>query len=311
VDDDSKEKKPAQAKTAFIIRNTPVWLDQSQPWISDGARKLYKTLRTLADAKNGRLFIPDRGWIRISTIEQKAGMSHNTRVKYMRELKTLGGVSEHRDYVTRSIRGRNRKVLGQAQITVLALYAPNQHKRVASTTDQSGEKANPEPHHKVPTTDQSTTDQSENGLLQTNSSAALKVVSQKMSENTSLGGGGLEGSPLPSTHKERSDGPGVVLDSPQAKPAAAKPAAVRSQTKNSDSVLVDEPTIDSYEAIRLVRHAKSHGWSKPTLRRYLLEFFNADSSMRLTQTEYRAALQRTQYPPQQSGKGKPSNEAMH
>ena len=48
----------------FVIRDTPAWLDQHQSWISDGARLLYKTLRTLADAKTGRLFIPGRGWIR-------------------------------------------------------------------------------------------------------------------------------------------------------------------------------------------------------------------------------------------------------
>lgn len=171
-------------KATFIIRSTPAWLDQHQSWISDGARKLYKTLRTLADHKTGHLLIPGRGWIRLRTVEQKAGMSHNTRVRYMRELKILGGVSQHRDYVTRLIRGRNRKVLGQAQITVLPLHAPNPHKQRASTTDQSGENAKAEPQHSVSTTDQSTTDQSENALLQTNSSAALKVVSQVLSETT-------------------------------------------------------------------------------------------------------------------------------
>lgn len=184
---DNEQKNSRQAKSAFVLRDTPAWLDQHQEWISDGARRLYKTLRSLADCKTGALLIPDRGWIRLHTVEQKAGMSHNTRVKYMRELRILGGVSEHRDYVTRSIHGRNRKVLGVAQITVLPLRAPSTHKHRVSTTDQSREKANPEPQHKISTTDQSTTDQSESGLLQTNSSAALKVVSQDLSETTNSG----------------------------------------------------------------------------------------------------------------------------
>jgi len=51
-------KKSRQAKTAFIIRDTPAWLDQRQSWISDGGRELYKALRTLMDQKTGRLLIP-------------------------------------------------------------------------------------------------------------------------------------------------------------------------------------------------------------------------------------------------------------
>jgi hypothetical protein len=65
----SKDETRAQAKTAFIIRNTPAWLDQHQAWISDGARRLYKALRTLMDQKTGRLFIPGRGWIHLRTVE--------------------------------------------------------------------------------------------------------------------------------------------------------------------------------------------------------------------------------------------------
>jgi hypothetical protein len=184
VANNTEQKNPRQAKSAFIIRNTPAWLDQCQSWISDGARRLYKTLRTLADAKTGRLLIPGRGWIRLRTVEQKAGMCTRTRKKYMRELRILGGVSEHRDRVTRSIRGRNRKVLGQAQITVLPLHAPNPHKQRASTTVQNGEKANPEPQHSVPTTVQSTTVQGENGLLGCKSCTVQEVHPQVLSETT-------------------------------------------------------------------------------------------------------------------------------
>jgi len=111
-------------------------------------------------------------------------MSHNTRVRYQRELRTLGALSEHRDYVTRSIGGRKRKVLGIVQITVLPLHPPKAHKHSIPTTDQSGENANLEPQHSVSTTDQSTTDQPENHLLQTNSSAAQELVCQDLSKTT-------------------------------------------------------------------------------------------------------------------------------
>jgi len=178
------DKSAVKRKTAFILRDTPAWIDQHQSWISDGARKLYKALRSLADAKSGRLLIPGRGWIRVRTVEQKAGMSKPTRLKYMRELLALGAVSEHRDYVTRSIKGRNLKILGQAQITVLPLHAPNPHKERLSPTDKSGENANPEPQDSVSPTDKSPTDKPENGHLRTNSPTVEEVVRQDLSETT-------------------------------------------------------------------------------------------------------------------------------
>ncbi len=88
MDKIAAHKSPRKTKR-FVIRDTPAWLDQRQPWISDGARQLYKTLRTLADVKTGRLLIPGRGWIKLNTIQQKAGMCTRTRKKYMRELVTL------------------------------------------------------------------------------------------------------------------------------------------------------------------------------------------------------------------------------
>ena len=183
-------KDDVKRKAAFIIHNSPAWLDTHQNWISDGARRLYKALVTLADVKTGRLFIPGRGWIRIRTVQQKAGMSKNTRLRYMRELLALGAVRMHRDYVTRRIQGRNRKVLGQAQITVLPLCAPNPHKQRTSTTDQSCANAKIEPQYSVSTMDQSTTDQSKNGLLRTTFSTVQELVHQDLSETTSKAGAG-------------------------------------------------------------------------------------------------------------------------
>src|SRR6267143_1258351 len=100
------KKLEVKRKAEFIIRGTPAWLDQHQSWISDGARRLYKVLRSLADAATGCLLIPGRGWIRLRTVEQKANMSDETRKKYQRELVRLGAVRIHRDYVNRTINGR-------------------------------------------------------------------------------------------------------------------------------------------------------------------------------------------------------------
>ena len=185
-----------QEKKAFVIRDTPVWLDQHQDWISDGARQLYKALRTLMDQRTGRLFIPGKGWIRIRTVEQKAGMSEETRLKYTKELKALGGIQIHRDHVTRSINGRNRKVWGQAEITVLSLKPPKAHKHSRSTTPGSkkpntgkvsttpGNSDNKEiePQSKVSTTPGST-----ENLLHPDSSGPVDSGCQKMSEGPQRG----------------------------------------------------------------------------------------------------------------------------
>jgi hypothetical protein len=173
-----RKKKP------FVIRESPVWLDQHQDWISDGARQLYKTLRTLADATTGRLFIPGRGWITLRTVEQKSGMSHNTRNKYMRELAALGAFTVHRDYVTRRKNGRNLKVLGPAQITVRPLECNYPHKQRLSPTAQNGGNANLEPQDCVSPTAQSPTAQAQNSHLQPNSCAAQGLGRQYLSKDT-------------------------------------------------------------------------------------------------------------------------------
>jgi hypothetical protein len=138
---ENTEHNQAQQKKPFVIRETPAWLDQHQDWISDGARQLYKALRTLADQKTGQLLIPGKGWIRLRTVEKKAGMSEDTRHKYTKELTALGCYHVHRERVTRSINGRERKVLGQAEITVSRLEPPKAHKHSRSSTPGNSDSA--------------------------------------------------------------------------------------------------------------------------------------------------------------------------
>jgi hypothetical protein len=190
----SNEQNARQVKTPFVIRNTAVWLDQHQDWISDGARKLYKTLRTLADARTGCLFIPGRGWIRLSTIEKKAGMSDETRKKYQRELLALSAIRIDQDRVTRTINGRKRQVRGQAQVTILPLQPQRQHKQRASSTAKaqkpntdatSSTAKNTEKAKSPHKQSASSTAKSKKALQQLNSSAAQEFSAQRLSNSTS------------------------------------------------------------------------------------------------------------------------------
>lgn len=219
--------REVKRKPAFIIYNSPAWLDQHQDWISDGARKLYKTLRTLMDQRTGRLFIPGRGWIRISTIEQKSQMCEETRLKYTRELLALGAVQIHRDYVTRRINGRYRKVLGQAQITVLPLHPPKvyEHRAISSTTPGNG--AKPPHKHSVSTTPGSTTPGAENGLLHQVFPGPEETGCQDLSKSTSSAAG--SGSPSVGVSS-----PDVPADGSDASPVPpAGPLGVRSGSESS------------------------------------------------------------------------------
>jgi len=111
-------------KPHFTIRDLPAWPLRHQDWISDGARHLYCALKSMADGRTGRLFIPGRSWITLGQIERKAGICERTRKKYFRELVALGGLAVHRDHVIRHIGGRNRKVFGPAQVTLLQVIPP-------------------------------------------------------------------------------------------------------------------------------------------------------------------------------------------
>jgi hypothetical protein len=133
------------SKKPFVIRDTPTWLDQHQDWISDGARHLYKVLRTLADQKSGRLLIPGRGWITLRTVELRSGYCEETRLKYMRELKKLGAVDAFQPLVTRLVRGRFRRVKDKVQVTILPLRRPNPHKQGDSESTAPGTDAD-KPH---------------------------------------------------------------------------------------------------------------------------------------------------------------------
>jgi hypothetical protein len=175
----------------FVVRETPAWLDQHQTWISDGARALYKTLRSLADAKTGRLLIPGRGWISPRTIERKAGMHEETRLKYTRELKRLGAILVNRDHVIREIDDRKRWVWGPAQITVLPLQAQNPHKQRVSSTPGNGQNANPEPQKRVSSTPGFATPKAKKNLLHPESCGPQETGCQYSSKNTNGSGGGF------------------------------------------------------------------------------------------------------------------------
>jgi hypothetical protein len=191
VGDDSNPGKPRQVKTAFIIRNTPAWLDQHQTWISDGARGLYKTLRSLADAKTGDLAIPGRGdeerWIKPTTIDKRAGISDETRKKYMRELIRLGAARFERKRVIRKVGNRLRAFLGVARYTVLPLIQPNASNDAGSSTAKNQENKKSPHKHSRSSTANSSTAKVETGLLRPNSCAAQGFGHEVLSETTTSG----------------------------------------------------------------------------------------------------------------------------
>jgi hypothetical protein len=57
----NRQSKVTPIRPDFIVRDTPKWLATHQDWISDRARHVYCDMRSLADAKTGRLFIQGRG----------------------------------------------------------------------------------------------------------------------------------------------------------------------------------------------------------------------------------------------------------
>jgi hypothetical protein len=182
VAQNKKNKKP------FVLYRTPAWLLVSQNWISDGARKLYLAMRSLADQRTGELAIPGRGneerWIKPKTIDRKAGMSDETRMKYMRELISLGAVQFERKPVKRTIKNRLRKVRGVSRYTLLPLKPPIANIHAGSTTAKNQQSEESEPQDGVSTTAKSTTAKGENGLLQPNSSTVEEFGSQDLSKPT-------------------------------------------------------------------------------------------------------------------------------
>jgi hypothetical protein len=214
-------------KKRFVLREVPLWVNQRQNWISDGARRLYQVLRTLADAKTGELFIPGRGWIRLRTIEQKAGMCDETRKKYTRELVRLGAIAMHRDYVTRRINGRNLKVKGQMQITVLPLRPPNPHEQQVPPTAKNSKVEVLPPQERVSPTAKNAFEAFFGIHLQPNPPTVgdfgppvLSYITTKASAVAPQTGLPENGSPLGrSERSERQDSP------------AKKPASLTSQTE--------------------------------------------------------------------------------
>src|SRR6266851_8223911 len=86
--DHTNEKKPSQAKSSFIIRNTSADTLKS---LSPRAAHLWMTLRRLADAKTGELRWPSGTWIPRARIMADVGIkSKNTFGRYLLELRSAG-----------------------------------------------------------------------------------------------------------------------------------------------------------------------------------------------------------------------------
>ena len=176
-------------KKKFVIRGTPAWMFVRQRWISDGARKLYLAMQSLADAKTGELAIPHRGdeerWIKPRTIERRAGMSEETRLKYTKELIELGALKRERERnVKRIIGGRERKGLGVVRYTLLSLLPPTER---VSTTPGNAETEQSEPQDSISTTPGNSTDETENALPLPDSSSPVKTGCQILSEKHQAG----------------------------------------------------------------------------------------------------------------------------
>jgi len=183
------KNSPVKHKSGFILRDTPAWLDQHQEWISDGARKLYKALRTLADHRTGELAIPGRGeearWIKPTTIDRKAGMCDETRKKYMRELLALGAVRHERKRITRRVGNRLRAFLGVSRYTFLELKRPIAASHAVSSTAKSEQKSKIVCADAVSSMAKSSTAKTETDLLRPTSSTVEEVGHEYLSYSTS------------------------------------------------------------------------------------------------------------------------------
>lgn len=171
-----------------MVRETPAWLLTRQDWISDGARRLFLAMKSLADVKTGELAIPGRGeearWIKPKTIDRKASMCDETRKKYMRELIALGAVRHERKRVTRTIGNRLRAFLGVSRYTLLELKPPIAAFDAASSTAKNKENPESEPQGSVSSTANPSTAKGENDLLRPTSSTVEEIGHEYLSEST-------------------------------------------------------------------------------------------------------------------------------
>lgn len=91
--------------------------------VSKQARRLYGTLRALADGKTGELRIGGR-WLKATVFDRAAEMCKRVRLSAMRELIAEGYVAMERPLIRREIAGRSRAVLGACQYRVLKVPKP-------------------------------------------------------------------------------------------------------------------------------------------------------------------------------------------
>ena len=107
---EQKKRKP------FVVA-APATMLKKNPQFSKHARNLCMTLLALADGKTGQLRINGR-WLKATVFDRAAEMCRDIRMRAMRELVAAGNVTVERPLVRRTINGRMRAVLAEAQYTV-------------------------------------------------------------------------------------------------------------------------------------------------------------------------------------------------
>jgi hypothetical protein len=94
-----KQKRP------FILRDYPADMLRKHPDLSKGARELYGTMRSMADARTGELRHRDH-WYSGNEIDMRAEISARKRKPLMQELVLAGLVHWKRDRIQRVLRDR-------------------------------------------------------------------------------------------------------------------------------------------------------------------------------------------------------------
>lgn len=103
-------------KKPFIV-DAPAPMLKRNEQLSKNARRLYLTMRALANGQTGELKINGK-WLRAATIDSAAEMCRDVRMESMRELIALGLVTAYRERVLRFVGGRLRSVLGKVHYIV-------------------------------------------------------------------------------------------------------------------------------------------------------------------------------------------------
>ena len=107
---------PPSGKSPFIV-DAPSPMLKRHFQLSKNARRLYMTMRALADGRTGELKINGR-WLTAKKIESEAEMCRGVRLPAMRELIAAGLVAYDFERVVRLIGGRRRAVRSRTRYTV-------------------------------------------------------------------------------------------------------------------------------------------------------------------------------------------------